>query len=168
MARQALLPDFQLVNGDGRGRPFRDFLADFSVVLVRRVPVASHGPATELLRRLIEENRGVDGETVRGFDIRSPDQPCETCGEPHIVFTGPDLATVCDSDGSILRKFGVEGAGRFFVVRSGPQVQAFDIGTLEEMTQFGEPPDRSMVPSSQCTTRAPPLQPDKACKNTAA
>lgn len=164
MARQALLPDFQLVNGDGRARPFHDFLADISIVLVRRVPVASHGPATEFLRRIIADNLKVDGETVRGFDIRSPDQPCERCGEPHIVFTGPDLATVCDSDGSILRKFGVVDDDRFFVVRSGPEVQVFDIGPLEEVSRLGASLNGGEASSPQCTTRAPP----EACQQTAA
>lgn len=98
MVQRKTLLDFMLANGDGREQPFHEFLADLNILAIRRVPLPSHGPATELLRSLLAENRGVEDETVRGFDIRSPGRCCEKCHGPHIVFTGPDLATIRDGD----------------------------------------------------------------------
>ncbi|MCO6438619.1 MAG: hypothetical protein J5J06_16120 [Phycisphaerae bacterium] len=154
MITQRVLPDLRLSNGDGRHRPLRDYLADFNILLIRRVPLASHGPATRLLRRLLVENRGGDHVAARAFDVRSPDQPCETCHGPHIVFNGPELATICDGDGSMLRQFDVIGDDRFFVVRSGPQV--FDVGCLEEISQSGLKINLEEVSSGDHIARAPP------------
>ncbi len=133
MERNRLLPDFVLSTGDGSVRPFHEFLVDFNILTIRRVPVPSHGPATELLRRLLAENRGVENVTVRGFDIRSPDYPCETCNGPHIVFQGRDLVTICDDDGGIYRQFGVAGYDRFFVVASDQYV--IDVGSIEQISR---------------------------------
>ncbi len=154
MVYQRLLPDFWLANGDGVERSFQAYLADFNILAIRRVPVPSHGPPTRLLRRLLAHNRGDKNVTVRGFDIRSPDRPCGACRGPHIVFTGPDLATICDSDGSILRKFAVVGYDRFFVVRSVPQV--IDAGSIEEISPLCMTLNLNGTSAQHRTARAPP------------
>jgi len=154
MAKQRLLPDFQLANGDGIDKPFRGYLADFNILAIRRVPLPSHGPATELLARLLAENRDPDDVTVRGFDIRSPDQSCETCHGPHVVFTGPSVATICDGDGSILRKFGVVGYDRIFVVRAVPQV--VDLVSIEEVNLLSMRLDGVADSFQRHFARAPP------------
>ena len=125
-----------------------------SVTGVQTCALPIYGPATRLLRRLLAHNRGAKDVTVRGFDIRSPDRPCGTCRGPHIVFRGPGLATICDGDGSILRKFGVVGYDRFFVVRSVPQV--IDVGSIEEISQSGMTVDLNGAAAPHCTARAPP------------
>lgn len=130
MVNQRFMPNFRLANGDGREKPFCDYLAEFNILAIRRVPGPSHGPATRLLRRLLAEYRGAEDVTVRGFDIRSPDQPCETCHGPHIVCLETDLVTICDGDRSIFRQSGVVGYDRFFIVRSVPQ-QVVDLGSIE-------------------------------------
>lgn len=135
MVNKELLPDFPLANEGDLERPFSEYLGNFNILAIRRVPVPSHGPATKLLRRFLAQNRVAEGGTVRGFDIRSPDQPCKTCRGPRIVSTGRDLATVCDGDGSILQKFGVVGYDRFFVVRSGSHV--IDMGSISEIGLSG-------------------------------
>jgi len=154
MMTQRQLQGLRISNGDGIQRPLPAHLADFNVLAIRRVPVASHGPATPLLRRLLADSRGARDATVRGFDIRSPDRPCETCHGPSIVFNGPELATICDSDGSILQHFGVVGYDRFFVVRSGPQV--FDAGSLEEISRSGLQLRLDGASARQRDARAPP------------
>jgi len=162
MASERLLPDFQLANGDGVDRPFPEYLADFNILAIRRVPTPSHGPATRLLRRLLAENRGTADTTVRGFDIRSPDRACESCHGPHIVHAEPDLVTICDGDGSILRKFGVDGYDRFFFVRSGQPV--FDMGSLEDIRRSGWRLARDGASWRARIARAPP--PRRQAENT--
>lgn len=130
--RFLLPPDFRLTDGEGRERPFHVFLADFNILVIRRVPVPSHGPPTGLLQSLLAQNRGAESVTVRGFDVRSPDRPCETCHRPNIVFQGEDLLTICDSDCSIYRQFGLVGDDRFFVVR--PDRCVIDAGTVQEIS----------------------------------
>lgn len=134
MAPQRLLPDFVLSNGDGGERPFHELLADFNILVIRRVPEPSHGTATELLRSLLAENRGTKDVTVRGFDIRSPDRPCETCHGPHVVFNERNLVTICDSGGIILRLFEVVGDDKIFVIRSDRHV--IDAGSIREIDRL--------------------------------
>lgn len=133
--RLLLLPDFRISNGDGRERPFETFLADFNILVIRRVPMPSHGPATRLLRRLLAEHRGVADVTVRGFDIRSPDRPCQDCNTAHVVFQEEELMTVCDGNGSIYEQFGVVGDERLFVVRSDRRVM--DVGSVRDVGRLG-------------------------------
>ena len=148
MENEGIIPDFRLTNGGDLERPFPEYLGDFNILAIRRVPMPSHGPATKVLQRLLAQNRGAEGGTVRGFDIRSPDRPCGTCRGPHIVFAGPDLATICDSDGRILRKFGVVGYDRFFVVRSGLQV--VDVGSISEIGLSGIERVLAVVRAQNC------------------
>lgn len=147
-----LLPDFVLSNGDGNERAFHELLADFNVLAIRRVPEPSHGPATQLLRSLLAENRGVEDVTVRGFDIRSPDCLCDTGHGPHIVFQGRDLVTICDSDCSIYRQFEVVGDDRFFVIGSDRYV--IDVGSIREIGRLGKL-SQDAAPSQQSIARAP-------------
>jgi hypothetical protein len=92
MVPQRLLPDFVLSSGDGGELPFHDLLADFNILVIRRVPEPSHGTATELLRSLLAENRGTKDVTVSGFD--PGDRPVDrtkrnsfdnTCGVRHLA-----------------------------------------------------------------------------------
>ncbi len=138
---QPLLWDLQIT--DGLPKLFREYLADFNILAIQRVPVPSHGPSTNLPLRLLAENRSDKDVTICGFDIRSPGQPCETCQQPHIVYTGLDLATIGDNDGSILRQFGVVGYDRFFVVRSVPQVS--DAGSIEQISRSDLHPCRNAL-----------------------
>ncbi len=154
MVRQRLLPDFVLSNGDGIERPFHELLADFNILAIRRVPEPSHGPATELLRSLLAENRGVEDVVVRGFDIRSPDRLCETCHGPHIVFQGRDLVTICDSGGLIHRLFEVVGDDRFFVIRSDRHV--IDAGSIREIERLSMQLSLDVASSPHRIARAPP------------
>lgn len=73
MLRLRLLPDFQLTNGNEKERSFKGYLADYNVIMLTHSAEASHGPADELLRSFVAEGRGVEGVSVRGFDIRSHD-----------------------------------------------------------------------------------------------
>lgn len=166
MVRQQLLPDFVLSNGDGGERPFHELLADFNILAIRRVPEPSHGPATELLRSLLAENRGDEGETVRGFDIRSPDRLCETCHGPHIVFQGRDLVTICDSGGLIYRLFGVVGDDKFFVIRSDRHV--IDGGSIREIERLSLQLSVDVALSPHHTARAPPNPKRAGQRDTAA
>lgn len=166
MVNQRLLPDFQVANGDGIEKPFPEYLADFNLLAIRRTPAPSHGPATKLLRRLLAKHCGAAGVSVRGFDIRTPDEPCQTCHGPRIVFMEPDLATICDSDGSILQKFGVAGYDRFFVVRSDSQM--IDVGSIEEISRWGLPLDRNATHSQYGIARAPPMRRHTGRSDTAA
>jgi len=154
MVQQLLLPEFALSNGDGSKRLFYELLADFNIITVRRGLEPSHGPATELLRSLLAENRGTEDVTVRGFDIRSTDHLCEDCDGPHIVFEGRDLVTICDSGGMIYKLFGVVGDDRFFVI--GTDRQLIDAGSIRELDQFGMSPSLEAVSSPQDIARAPP------------
>jgi hypothetical protein len=154
MVRQRLLSDFRLANGSGPEQPFHEFLADFNILLIRRVPEPSHGPATELLRSLLAENRSADDATVRGFDIRSPDHLCETCHGPHIVFRGRDLVTICDSGGLIYRLFGVVGDERFFVI--GADRHVIDAGSIREIDRLSSQLGRDKASSPHDIARAPP------------
>ena len=75
LRRRFLLPDLLIATNNGPVVPLDQLLADFNILLVRRVPFASHGPATVLLRHLLADNRSATDKTVRGFDICSPDAP---------------------------------------------------------------------------------------------
>ncbi len=161
MVRQRVLSDFVLSNGDGIERPFHELLADFNILAIRRVPRPSHGPASELLRSLLTENRGVEDMTVRGFDIRSPDRLCDTCHGPHIVFQGRDLVTICDSGGHIRQLFGVNGDDRFFVIRADRHV--IDGGTIREIGQLGVQIGLDAASSPHRIARAPP-DPQDLCR----
>jgi hypothetical protein len=152
--RLLLLPDLRLNDEGGHDKPFDAFLADFNILLIRRVPVSSHGPATELLRRLLSRKRGTKDVTVCGFDIRSPDCPCETCHGPHIVFQGSDLVTICDSDRSVYRQFGVVGDDRFFVIRSDRRV--IDVGSIRDVDRLSTRLGLDASPSRYRITHAPP------------
>ncbi len=153
MLNRRCLSDFQLAHGDGREHPFQDFLADFNILAFRRVPVPSHGPPTKLLRRFLAKYRGAEDATVRAFDIRSPDEPCEACESPHVVFMESELATICDGDGSIFRRFGVVGEDRLFVVRTVPQIT--DVGFIEDIVCWSTHAWDPAVPAA-CVARAPP------------
>lgn len=166
MERHRLLPDFVLSNGDGSARPFHELLTDFNIVAIRRVPVPSHGPATQLLSSLLAENRGVEDVTVRGFDIRSPDRFCDRADGPHIVFHGQDLVTICDSDCSICRQFDVVGDERFFVIRSDGHV--IDTGSIREIDRFGIQLGLDGCSTHHPIARAPPDLNRASRKETAA
>lgn len=144
--RLLLLPDLRVDTGGGAEKPLDALLVDFNILLIRRVPAPSHGPATELLRRLLARKRPAKDVTVRGFDIRSPDGPCETCRGPHIVYQEHDLVTICDSDRNIFRRFGVVGDDQFFVIRSDRRVM--DIGSAGDIDRM----------SARLGSYAPPSQ----------
>ncbi|MFQ5589623.1 MAG: hypothetical protein ACE5HE_00540 [Phycisphaerae bacterium] len=156
MAPKRTLPSFTLGGGDGHERPFQELLADFNILTIRRVPVPSHGPATKLLWSLLAQNRGAGDETVRGFDIRSPDRFCETCSVSRIVFQGEHLVTICDSSGAIYRRFGVVGDDRFFVIGSDRRV--IDAGSIREIARLGMRLGLDGAPSRHRIARAPPEQ----------
>ncbi|RJP39941.1 MAG: hypothetical protein C4547_03035 [Phycisphaerales bacterium] len=148
------LPDCRLTDGDGLDRRLGELLAEFNILAIRRVPVASHGPATELLRPLLAEFGDVGDRTDRGFDIRSPDSPCGTCREPRVVFQQGDLLTVCDGDGSLYRAFGAVGADRFFIV--GRNRRVVDVGSIREIDKWDALLCRNGDPSPQPRAEAPP------------
>lgn len=147
LRRSFLLPDFRVANGDGRETAFDDLLADFNIVLIRRVPVASHGPATRFLRRLLNEYSSTPGVTARGFDIRSSDEPCETCGSPCVVSDEEDLVTVCDCDRRIYQHFEVAGDNRYFVI--GADRRVLDVGSLQDMRRSSRLPRPGIVQRRQ-------------------
>ncbi len=166
MVRQRLLPDFVLSNGDGSERPFHEFLADFNILVIRSVREPSHGPATELLRSMLAENRGVEDAVVRGFDIRSPDRLCETCPGPHIVFQGRDLVTICDNGCLIYRLLGAVGDDKIFVVRSDRQV--IDAGSIREIERLSMQLSLVVSLSPRRIARAPPDSKHAGRRDTAA
>ncbi len=153
MVGKRLLPDFVLSNGDGSERLFRELLADFNILAIRRVPVPSHGPATELLRSLLAENRGAGDVTVRGFDIRSPDRLCEKCQKPSIVFQGRDLITICDGCDLIYRLFEVVGDDKFFVISADRHV--IDGGSIREIERLSMRLGLDPASSSHRISQAP-------------
>lgn len=138
LRRSFLLPEFRVTDGDGCETAFNELLAEVNIVLIRRVPIASHGPATRYLRRLMNENSNTPGVTVRGFDIRSSDESCKTCGGPCVVSNEGDLVTVCDSDRHVYRYFEVAGDHRYFVI--GADRRVLDIGSLQDMCRCSRLP----------------------------
>jgi len=131
------LPEFRVTNAVGGTTAFGGLLADFNIALIRRVPVTSHGPATRFLRRLLKEYDRSNAGTVRGFDIRSSDEPCGTCTGPVVVWDEEDLVTICDGDRSVYRQFDVAQDDRYFIIGSDRRVQ--DIGSLHELRRFSDP-----------------------------
>ncbi len=163
MVQQRTLPNFVLADGEGGARSFHDFLADFNILVIRRVPEPSHGPATEFLRSLLAENRGVEGVAVRGFDIRSPDSYCETCAGPHVVFQGRSLLTICDSGSIIRRLFGIVQDDGIFVI--GADRHVIDAGTIAEVGRLGIQLSLDVALSRHHVEKAPPELNDSGRKD---
>ncbi len=122
MSYKRILASFKLADGNGHERPFDEFLADYNVIMLTRSADASHRPVDELLRSFVAEGRGIRGVSVRGFDIRSHDSFCDQCREPHVVFQGRELITVCDRDGLIRRLWGVKSDAWILIVNAGRDV----------------------------------------------
>lgn len=154
MLRLKLLPDFQLANGNGKDRSFKDFLADYNVIMLTHSSEASHCPASELLRSFLAEGRGVEGASVRGFDIRSHDACCDQCCGPHAVFEGHELVTICDSGGLIRRLWGMESNAWILIVNAGRNV--LDDGPLAEIERLAMQFSLDVALSPHRIARAPP------------
>lgn len=154
MLRLRILSDFKLANGDGDERPFDDFLADFNVIMLAHSPEPSHHTANELLHSFIAECRGVEGVSVRSFDIRSHDEFCDQCCGPHIVFEGHDLVTICDSGGVIRRLWGMESEAWILIVNAGRNV--LDDGPLAEVERLAMQFNLDVALSIHRIARAPP------------
>ena len=131
--RKFLLPDLLIATYNAHEVPLDQLLADFNILLVRRVPFASHGPATVLLRHLLADNRSATDKTVRGFDIRSPDAPCGTCHQAYVVSDQGDLTTICDSSCDVYRQLDIDGDHRFFIIASDRSV--IDAGAIRDINR---------------------------------
>lgn len=166
MLRLRLLPDFRLTHGDGRERTFDDFLADFNIVLITHGTEGSHDPASELLRSLLVESRGVEGVSVRAFDIRSLHGFCDRCCGPHVVYHGRELVTICDSGGLIRRIWGVENDAWLIVVNAGRNV--LDHGPLAEIERLAMQFSLDVALSPHRIARSPPNRERAGRRETAA
>jgi len=147
------LPDFQLANEDGDERSFRDFLADYNVVMLIRSNEAAHGPVPELLRSFVAGSRGADGISVRGIEIRSYDGLCDRCCGPHVVFRGRELVTVCDSGGLVRRLWGVESDAWILIINADRSV--IDDGPLAEVERLAMQFSLNAA-APHSTSRSPP------------
>ncbi len=74
---------------------------------------------------------------MRGFDIRSSDEPCHTCDGPVVVSNEEDLVTICDGDRCVYEHFEVPGDHRYF--RIGSDRRVLDTGSLQELVRPSEP-----------------------------
>ena len=154
MLRLRILPNFKLANGDGRERPFDDFLADYNVIMLTHSPESSHSTTGELLRSFVAECRGVDGVSIRGFDIRSHDAFCDQRCGPHAVLEGRELVTICDSGGLIRRLWGMDGEAWILIVNAGRNV--LDDGPFVEVERLAMQFTLDVALSPRRTARAPP------------
>lgn len=166
MLRLRILPDFQLANGNGNEQSFKDFLADYNVIMLTHSAEASHDPADELLRSFLAECRGVEGVSVRGFDIRSHDAFCDQYCGPHVVFEGHGLVTICDSGGLIWRLWGMESKAWILIVNAGRNV--LDDGPLAEIERLAMQFSLDVALSPHRTARAPPGRRHTGWSDTAA
>jgi len=166
MLRLRLLPDFKLANGDGHERSFDDFLADYNVIMLTHSAEASHNPADELLRSFLAEVRGVEGVSVRGFDIRSHDVFCDECCGPHVVVEGRELVTICDSGSWVRRLWGMESDAWILIVNAGLNV--LDDGPLAEVERLSMQFSMDVTLSPRRPPRAPPEQERRGRRGTAA
>jgi len=157
MLRLRLLPNFKLADEAGHERPFDEFLADYNVIMLTHTPDASHGCADELLRSFLSEARGVEGVSVRGFDIRSHDAFCNLCCGPHTVFESHEMVTICDSGGLIRRLWGMESEAWILIATAGRHV--LDDGPLAEVERLLTQFTLDVALSSPRTPQAPPPGP---------
>lgn len=154
MVQHRFLPDFVLSHGNGCGRRFHEFLTDVNVVMLTRVPEASHGPASELLRSLVAGVGCLGYLRIRGFDIRSLDGKCATYNGPHVIYGGQVLMTICDNGGIIRRLFGVTEDDHIFVVRADRHV--IDAGRINEVEQLSKRLSLVEAPPAHGTARSTP------------
>lgn len=166
MLRTNLLPNFKVSVGGGRQRAFDDMLADYNVILLTRVSEGSHALASELLRSFVAEGRGVEGISVRGFDIRSLAGFCDWSQGPHAVFQGHDLVVICDSGGLIRRLWEMESDAWVFVVNGNRNV--VDEGPLPEVERLAMQFSLDVALSTHRTARAPPDRRKAGWRDTAA
>ena len=166
MLRLRILPDFLLASENRNERSLKDFLADYNVIMLAHSTEAAHGPAPELLRSFVAEGRGVEGVSVRGFEIQSHDAFCDQCCGPHLVNEGRELVTVCDSGGLVRRLWGVESEAWILIVNAGRNV--LDEGPLAEVERLAMQFSLDVALSPHRIARAPPGRRHMGRRDTAA
>lgn len=166
MLRLRILPDFQLANGNGKERSFKDFLADYNVIMLTHSAEASHSPADQLLGSFLAKGRGVEGVSVRGFDIRSHDIFCDQCCGPHVVSQDREFVTVCDSGGLIRCLWGVESDAWILIVNAGRNV--LDDGPYAEIERLALQFSLDVALTQHRNARAPPQHQHGRRRDTAA
>jgi hypothetical protein len=98
--------NFDFVDDRGKAHPLRAELGDFTVLVLTRCDQNTHGPAVDVLKNIVAENRGADNVRVVGIDIHWSPTGCKDHGACHLLEAKRNLGTLCDTTGAIHRAYG--------------------------------------------------------------
>mgnify|MGYP001595807957 CR=1 FL=1 len=153
-----VFPDFLVINEIGQTSLFRDLLGELNVVFLTRYREPVHGPAAEVMTKLVADSGNGDLMDVRGFEIRTADAICQVHETCQVLARQSDgaVTTICDATGTIHKLVGMSKGDRILVIdRRGLVTDSGTPKDLERLSmQLGL--DAAMLPS--CTERGPPAR----------
>lgn len=110
-----LFANFVYLDDQGVQRSLRNHLADFTVVAFTRCDRETHGPASGLLRDIVNENRRAPLVKVAGVDVHWFKGRCNH-SQCHLVADERNILSICDATGAIRRLYGIEDADQVIVI----------------------------------------------------